>query len=218
MSPKSFFLNDALSDYIIAHGEGPDDVQRRLIGETATLGNVAGMQISPEQGALITLLTKLTGARQAVEIGTFTGYSAICIARGLVTNGRLLCCDVNEEWTSIARRYWAEAGYDDRIELRLGPAAETLRALPGDLAFDLAFIDADKPAYPEYWELVLDRLRPGGVVLVDNVLWGGSVADPGVSDETTEVIRKFNDLVASDDRVDSAILTVGDGMTVARKR
>src|SRR5262245_440421 len=143
-APKSFFLTSEAAEYLVAHGTPPDDVQRDLIAETAKLGGVAGMQISPEQGAFMTILTRLIGARSAVEVGTFTGYSALCIARGLAEGGHLLCCDVSDEWTSVGRRYWERAGVSDLIELRIGPAADTLRSLPRDELFDVAFIDADK--------------------------------------------------------------------------
>src|SRR5690348_2570078 len=171
--PKSFFLSEAVPTYLFDHGTPPDDVQRALIEETAALGGISGMQISPEQGAFMTVFTQLLGTRRAIEVGTFTGYSALCIARGLADGGRLTCCDVSEEWTSIGRRYWERAGVADRIELIIGPAADTLRALPVDVGFDLAFIDADKPNYAVYYEEVLRRLRPNGVIMVDNVLWSG---------------------------------------------
>jgi caffeoyl-CoA O-methyltransferase len=180
----------------------PDALQRELIEETQRLGGISLMQIAPEQGAFMTLLTRAIGARRAVEVGTFTGYSAICIARGLPEDGHLLCCDVSEEWTRVARRYFEKAGLAERIELRIGPGAETLASLPVDDPLDLAFIDADKPGYPVYYEEILKRLRPGGLVLVDNVLWMGRVADPEVDDEQTRAIRSFNDFVAGDDRVD----------------
>ena len=166
----------------------------------------------------ITLGATILGARRAVEVGTFTGYSALCIARGLPEDGHLLCCDVNAEWTAIGRRYWDRAGVGKRIELRLGPAAETLRALPADPVLDLAFVDADKPGYPIYYEEILRRLRPGGLILVDNVLWMGRVADPSSDDEHTQAIRGFNDKVAADPRVDCVMLPVADGLTLLRKR
>lgn len=216
--PKSFFLSPAISDYLVAHGTPPDEIQGRLIAETKTLGAVAGMQIAPEQGAFLTILTRLIGARQAVEVGTFTGYSALCIARGLPADGHLLCCDVNDEWTSIGRRYWSEAGLAERIELRLAPAGETLRALPADTSFDLAFIDADKPNYGLYYDEILARLRPGGVVLVDNVLWHGEVVDASRSDANVDAIRDFNDRIAGDDRVEAVMLPISDGLTLIRKR
>src|SRR5689334_1323895 len=196
MSPKSFFLSEQAHDYLVAHGTPPDDVQRALIEETAKLGGIAGMQIAPEQGSFMTLLTRLLGARNAIEIGTFTGYSALCVARGLPDDGHLLCCDVSEEWTAIGRRYWERAGVSDRIELRIAPAADTLRALPAGEVYDIAFIDADKPSYPVYYEEVLTRLKPNGVILLDNVLWGGAVFDSSNDDESTRVLRSFNDMVA----------------------
>jgi caffeoyl-CoA O-methyltransferase len=217
-APKSFFLTKPVHDYLVAHAPPLDDVQRDLIAETETLGGISMMQIAPEQGAFMTLLTRLIGARRAIEVGTFTGYSAISIARGLSDDGTLLCCDVNEEWTAIARKYWERAGVDDKIELRIAPAIETLRSLPAGEQFDLGFIDADKPNYPHYYEEVLARLRRNGVILVDNTLWGGAVADSKATDDNTVAIRAFNDAVAADDRVESTILTVGDGLTLIRKR
>jgi caffeoyl-CoA O-methyltransferase len=217
-APKSFFLTKPVHDYLVAHAPPLDDVQRDLIAETEALGGISMMQIAPEQGAFMTLLTRLIGARRAIEVGTFTGYSAISIARGLSDDGTLLCCDVNEEWTAIARKYWERAGVDDKIELRIAPAIETLRSLPAGEQFDLAFIDADKPNYPHYYEEVLARLRRNGVILVDNTLWGGAVADSKATDDNTNAIRAFNDAVAADDRVESTILTVGDGLTLIRKR
>lgn len=218
MTPKSFLLGEDLHEYLVAHGTPPDDVLRDLAHETEALGPIARMQIAPEQGAFLTVLARAIGARRAVEVGTFTGYSAICIARGLAPGGRLLCCDVSEEWTAVARRYWERAGVTDRIELRLGPAADTLRSLPTDDPVDLAFIDADKPNYPVYYEEVLARMRPGGLVVVDNVLWSGRVLDAAADDDDTRAIRAFNDLVAADDRVDVVMLPVSDGLTLACKR
>jgi caffeoyl-CoA O-methyltransferase len=217
-APKSFHLSPAVHEYLIGHGQPPDPVQRELIEETKRLGGISLMQIAPEQGAFMTLLTRATGARRAVEVGTFTGYSALCIARGLPADGRLLCCDVSEEWTAIGRRAWEKAGVADRIELRIGPAAETLAALPAEPAFDLGFIDADKGGYPVYYEEILARLRPGGLILVDNVLWFGRVADPAADDEATQQIRAFNARVAADDRVERVMLAIGDGLTIVRKR
>jgi caffeoyl-CoA O-methyltransferase len=216
--PKSFFLTPESHAYLLAHITPPDEAQRALIDETEQLGDISIMQIAPEQGAFMTLLARLVGARRAVEVGTFTGYSAIAIARGLADGGRLLCCDVSEEWTAIARRAWERAGVADRIDLRIAPAIETLRALPAGEPIDLAFIDADKPSYPDYYEELLARLRPNGVILVDNTLWSGAVADPSVTDDSTNAIRAFNDMVAADDRVESTILTLGDGLTLIRKR
>jgi caffeoyl-CoA O-methyltransferase len=218
VAPKSFLLTPELADYLVGHGSPPDDVQLALIEETRALGPVAGMQIAPEQGAFLTLLTRLVGARHAVEVGTFTGYSSLCIARGLPADGRLLCCDVSEEWTAIARRAWAAAGVAGRIELRLAPAADTLRALPREETIDLAFIDADKPGYPVYYEEILTRLRPNGALLVDNVLWDGRVVQPGADDDNTKAIRAFNDMVAADNRVEAVMLPIADGLTLCRKK
>lgn len=216
--PKSFALSPALHEYIVSHGTPPDALQRELIEETKQLGGISLMQVAPEQGAFLTLLTRLMGARRAVEVGTFTGYSALCIARGLPADGHLLCCDTSEEWTAIGKRYWEKDGVADRIELVIAPAAETLRALPKEESIDLAFIDADKPGYPLYYEELLARLRPGGIILADNVLWMGRVVDPEVDDEQTEAIRSFNDLLADDVRVDRVMLPIADGLTFARKR
>ena len=209
---------DELHDYVVAHGMPPDETDRALIAETAALGDLAGMQIAPDQAALLTFLVRLSGARRAVEIGTFTGYSALAVARGLPPDGRLLCCDVSEEWTSIARRYWERAGVADRIELRLGPAVETLRALPAADSFDFAFIDADKGGYQTYYDEVLARLRPGGLICVDNVLWSGRIVEPDPRQDNTRTLQRFNDTLAADDRVDVVMLPVGDGVTLARKR
>jgi caffeoyl-CoA O-methyltransferase len=216
--PKTVAVTPEVHAYLVAHGTPPDEVQRSLIAATEELGAVAGMQIAPEQGAFMTLLTRLVGARFAVEVGTFTGYSALCIARGLAPGGRLLCLDVSEEWTAIGRRHWAEAGLDERIELRLGPAEDALRALPADPPVDLAFIDADKGGYRTYYDLLVERLRPGGLVLLDNVLWGGSVVDPADEGDDCRAIRAVNDHVAADDRVDVVMLPIADGLTIARKR
>ena len=217
--PKSVALTAELHDYLVAHGTPLDDVQRWLISETrAKAGGFAGMQIAPEQGAFMTVLTRLLGVRQAVEVGTFTGASALAVARGLTPGGRLLCCDVNEDWTAVAQEAWRRAGVADRIELRIGPAIDTLRGLPDDLVVDLAFIDADKPSYAAYYEELLRRLRPNGVLLVDNTLWHGAVLDVSAQDDNTRAIRAFNDLVAADDRVDTVLLPVSDGVTLLRKR
>jgi caffeoyl-CoA O-methyltransferase len=215
---KSFLLSDELADYIVGHSTQPDEIQRALIGETAALGAVSGMQVSPEQGMFLTILTRLLNVERAVEVGTFTGYSALCIARGLAPGGRLLACDVSDEWTSIGKKYWEQAGIADRIDLRIAPAVETLRALPGDEVIDLAFVDADKPSYPLYYEELTARLRPNGVLLVDNVLWSGNVVDESHQDDNTKAIRAFNEMVAADDRVDVVMLSIADGLTLCRKR
>jgi caffeoyl-CoA O-methyltransferase len=211
-------LTPELHEYLVAHGTPPDAIEIDLMEETAALGPIAAMQIAPEQGAFLTLVTRLLDTRFAVEVGTFTGYSALCIARGLAPGGRLLCCDVSEEWTSVGRRYWERAGVADRIELRIAPGLETLRALPRDASIDLAFIDADKPNYPHYYEELLARLRPNGLIAVDNVLWSGNVVNPDVSDDNTAAIRAFNDMIAADDRVDTVMLPLSDGLTLCRKR
>lgn len=217
--PKSFFLSPAIHEYLVAHGQPPDDVQQWLIGETkAKVPDLSMMQISPEQGAFMTLLTRVVGARRAVEVGTFTGYSSLAIAYGLPDDGRLLCCDVSEEWTGIAREAWNRAGVADRIELKIAPAIDTLRALPADESIDLAFIDADKTNYANYYEELIKRLRPNGLILVDNVLWMGAVVDSAATDESTTAIKAFNDMVAADDRVDTAMVPIGDGLSLLRKR
>jgi caffeoyl-CoA O-methyltransferase len=214
---KFIVLDEPLYDYLVGHRSPDDQVLEELRAETARLGEEARMQIAPDQGTFLSLLVAATGARRAVEVGTFTGYSAISIARGLGPEGRLLCCDVSEEWTGIARRYWARAGLEDRIELRLGPAADTLRALPPEPVFDFAFIDADKPGYRTYYEEILRRLRPGGLLAADNVLWSGKVVHGADEDDSTRALRAFNDHVAGDPRVQSVMLALADGLTIARK-
>jgi caffeoyl-CoA O-methyltransferase len=175
------------------------------------------MQIGADEGQLLTMLARLIGARRAVEVGTFTGYSSLCIARGLGEGGTLLCCDVNEEWTAIGRKAWDRAGVGERIELRIAPALETLRALPADPAIDLVFIDADKPNYSAYWDELVPRVRAGGLLLADNVLWSGELVDASVSNANANALREFNDKVAEDDRVEVVVLTAFDGLTIARK-
>jgi caffeoyl-CoA O-methyltransferase len=219
MTRRSEWLSPELEDYVVSHSSGADDLLGQLAAETAaSWPSAAGMQIGPEQGTFMTMLTRLIGARRALEIGTFTGYSSICIARGLAAGGRLTCCDVSEEWTSMARRYWGMAGLSDRIDLELRPAAQTLRALPAGEQFDLAFIDADKGGYIGYWDDVVPRIRPGGLIMVDNTLFSGLVADPANEQETVRHIRAFNDHATADDRVDLVLLPVGDGLTMATKR
>jgi caffeoyl-CoA O-methyltransferase len=218
VTPRSFLLDDALAAYLVAHCDGPDSVASRLIDETQAMGEVGGLQIAPEEGALLTLLTRLVKAERALELGTFTGYSALCIARGLPAGGKLVCCDVSEEWTAVARRYWVDAGVADRVDLRIGKAVETLRAMAEEPQFDLAFIDADKVSYPDYWELIVPRTRRGGIILADNTLRRGLVADPSYEDEAVVATRRFNDTVAADRRVESVILSVADGLTLALKK
>jgi caffeoyl-CoA O-methyltransferase len=218
MSKSSAFLTPAVNDYLAALAPGPDPVLADLAAYTQGLGGVANMQIATDQGAFLTLLARLIAPRFVVEVGTFTGYSSICLARGLAEGGRMLCCDVSEEWTSVARKYWERAGVADRIELRLAPALETLQTLPTDPPIDLAFIDADKQGYRGYWDEIVPRLRPGGVILVDNVLWSGKVADDSVQDDDTQALRAFNDYVRADDRVEAVLVPIADGLTVARRR
>jgi caffeoyl-CoA O-methyltransferase len=217
-TPKSIRMTAALHAYLVAHGTPPDEIQRALIDETRALGNISVMQIAPEQGAFMTLVARILGARRAIEIGTFTGYSALCLARGLTDDGELICCDVSEEWTSVGRRYWEEAGVAHKIDLRIAPAIETLGQLPREPGFDLAFIDADKSGYIAYFEALLPLIRKGGLILVDNVLWEGAVVNPAVDDEDTLAIRTFNDLVAADSRVECVMLPIADGLTLLRKR
>jgi len=220
MTPGAKFLtlDGKLYDYMLAHGHNGDPLLAELAEETRQkLGRRAGMQIAPEQGTFMTLLARAIGARRAVEVGTFAGYSAICVARALPPGGSLLCCDVSEQFTAIARRYWEKAGVTDRITLRLGPALDTLRALPAGETLDFAFIDADKANYANYYEEILRRMRPGGLILVDNVLWAGSVLDDADQSEDTRGIRAFNDFVAADKRVEMVMLPVSDGLTIARK-
>ncbi|MBB2913873.1 caffeoyl-CoA O-methyltransferase [Streptosporangium becharense] len=215
---KATYLDPTVGQYMLAHTTLPDDVLDALAVETRELtGDSAGMQISPDQGRFLTMIAQIHGAANAVEVGTFTGYSSICLARGLAPGGRLTCFDVNEEWTAIARRYWERAEVTDRVELRIGPAAERLRELPEEPAVDLAFIDADKANYTVYYEILMSRLAPGGLILVDNTLWSGHVADPTRDDDTVRHMREFNDMVSTDGRVTSIMLPIADGLTMIRK-
>jgi caffeoyl-CoA O-methyltransferase len=212
-------VSPRVHEYVVAHSSPPDGLLRGLIEETARrFPDHVVLQIGPEQGTFMTLLSSLAGARQAIEVGTFTGYSSICLARGLAEGGRLICCDVNADWTALAAAYWQKAGLDDCIELRLGPALDTLRALPPAAAFDLAFIDADKTGYLSYWEEIVPRTRSGGVILVDNTLLHGRIFDPAPGDADARAIRDFNDHIQADDRVELVMLSVGDGLTLARKK
>ncbi|MEV6812909.1 O-methyltransferase [Micromonospora sp. NPDC051296] len=214
MTLKSIPLTDELHTYLVAHGAPPDAIVRDLAEETlAVLPGHASMQVAPEQAAFLTFLTRLLGTRQAVEVGTFTGLSSLAIARGLAEGGRLTCFDISEEYTSIARRYWARAGVDDRIELRIGPAGDTLRQLPNERYLDFAFIDADKTGYPVYWAELVPRMRPGGVIAVDNVLRHGRVIAPQSADD--RAIAAFNDDVLADVRVQAVMLPIADGLTLA---
>ena len=213
-------LPEAVENYVSAVITRETDLQRRLRTETATMRG-AGMQIGADQGALLGLLVRLIGAKHALEIGTYTGYSALAVATALPADGKLVCCDINDEWTQVARRYWNEAGLADKIELRLAPAADTLRDLlrdPGPGTFDFAFIDADKEGYDGYYENGLKLLRAGGLMAFDNTLWSGRVADSSNHDDDTVALRKLNAKVRDDARVDACLLTVGDGVLLARKR
>jgi caffeoyl-CoA O-methyltransferase len=215
---KFISLTPELYDYVIAHGHNRDLIREELAAETAKLGWVSVMQIAAEQGTFMGLLAAAIGARSAVEVGTFTGYSALCVARALPADGRLLCCDVNEEWTSIGRRYWERAGVANKITLKIAPAAETLKALPANHTFDFAFIDADKTNYGIYYEEILKRLRPNGLILLDNVLWNGAITDQSKQDDDTRALREINDKVANDSRVEAVMLAVADGLTIVRKK
>lgn len=214
MSSQITRLDDAVVSYMDAHSSPPDAVQQDLIAATEALGDIGRMQIDAVAGSLMTILAGLLQPRFAVEVGTFTGYSALAVAKALPPGGRLLCCDVSEEWTAIARSYWERAGVADRIDLRIAPALETLRSLPSAPPVDFAFIDADKANYIGYYEELVGRLSPRGVILADNVLWGGGVAVPTQDDPTTEALRAFNAHVVADPRVQVALLPVGDGLTL----
>jgi len=217
---KRSLLPDAIERYVAEAAARETPVQQRLRAETARLPE-ANMQIGQDQAALMSLLVHLTSARRALEVGVFTGFSALAVASALPENGKLIACDVSEEWTRIARRYWQEAGVSDKIDLRLGPAMETLNTLLREGAadsFDFAFIDADKESYDAYYEACLALIRPGGLIAVDNVLWSGKVADPAVHDTETEAIRALNAKIRDDGRVEACLLTVGDGLMLVRKR
>jgi caffeoyl-CoA O-methyltransferase len=220
MTPRSFLLTPALADYVRASSERPDDVASDLLAETAAMAErgeaPATFQIAPEQGVFMQLLTRALGARRAIEIGTFTGFSALCIARGLPDDGTLLCLDRSEEWTAVARRYWARAGIGDRIELRLGDALPLLRAVSETETFDLAFVDADKTGYAAYVEELYPRMTTNGTVLLDNTLRSGRVLDPQGDDDRALVA--LNAALAADPRWETVLLPLADGLTVLRKR
>lgn len=220
MSRRTLNLTEPVYDYLLAHGVRESAALAALRERTRPLRG-AGMQISPEQGALMALLVRLIGARRTLEVGTFTGYSALAVAEALPDDGRVVACDVSEEWTAIAREAWHDAGLAHKIELRLGPALETLDGLLAAGAagqYDFLFIDADKSNYDGYYERGLTLVRPGGLIAVDNVLWGGSVADPERQDADTRAIRALNEKIAGDARVDAVLLPIGDGLTLARRR
>ena len=220
MSVKTEGLSDELHAYLLQHGVREPEILGRLREETARLPE-ANMQIAPEQGAFMGLLMELMGARRCIEVGTFTGYSSTAVALALPADGRLLCCDVSEEWTDIARRHWAEAAVADKIELLLGPAVETLDSLlaAGEReTYDFAFVDADKPSYPAYYERLFELVRPGGLIALDNVLRRGDVVRPDADDPDTTAIRELNEQLAHDERISLAMVPIADGLTLARKR
>lgn len=220
MSSRTIVLTDALYKYLLEVSLREPDVMHRLREATQKMPH-ANMQISPEQGQFMALLVELMGAKRCLEIGTFTGYSALAVARALPEDGTLVTCDISADYTARAKPYWQEAGVADRIDLRIGPAIETLDMLlaQGQAgSFDFAFIDADKANYKNYFQRVLDLLRRGGLVCVDNVLWSGAVVDPARNDEDTEAIRAFNRALADDPRVSLSLVPIGDGLTLARKR
>ena len=213
-------LSEALYDYILSVSLREPDVLRRLREETARMP-LAIMQIAPEQGQFMALIVELMGAKRTLEVGVFTGYSSLAVALALPDDGHITACDVSEEWTAIARRYWADAGVAHKIDLRLAPAIETLDALLADGqagSYDFAFIDAEKTEYADYYERVLQLLRQGGLVAVDNVLWNGAVADPANDGDDTNAIRAFNEKLLGDDRISLSLLPLADGLTLARKR
>ncbi|NLU67856.1 O-methyltransferase [Streptomyces sp. HNM0574] len=210
-------MTPELYRYLVAQAEPPTPVQRQLTEQTRALGEMAVMQIPHEQSALLTLLTKMAGATRVVEVGTFTGYSTLAFALGLPPHGTVTTLDLSAEWTDIARRAWEAAGVADRVQLRLGPAEEALRALPEEPVIDIAFLDANKDGYATYWDLLVPRLRPGGLLLADNVLYAGEAADPRCTGNAAD-IRRFNAKVRADARMESVLLPVADGLTLARKR
>lgn len=219
MTNSTIAMTSQLQRYLIEHTVREPAILAALRQLTAKMPQAA-MQIAPEQGQFMQLLVRLIGARRCLEVGTFTGYSALCVALAMPRDGELIACDVSLEWTQIARRFWREAGVDARIDLRIAPALTTLDALlqGGGSSFDFAFIDADKENYLEYYERVVELLRPGGLLVVDNVLWGGAVADAAVQDAQTNAIRALNDRAHHDERVDLSLVPIGDGLLLARKR
>jgi len=220
MSSSTLQLNEKVHDYLLGHSLRESTACQQLREETRPM-KMGMMQVSPEQGQFMAFLVELTGTRKAVEVGTFTGYSALCVAQALPEEGMLVCCDVSEEWTAVGKKYWEQAGVSDRIDLRIGPAVDTLKVMRDageEGTFDFGFIDADKANYQSYYEHVIALLRTGGLLLIDNVLWGGSVANPDKTDEDTEAIRALNTFVHHDDRVSLSMLPVGDGLTLALKR
>jgi len=213
-------LPEAVDQYLTATIERENPIQRRLRAETSKMAE-AGMQIGADQGAFFALLVRAIGAKRALEIGTFTGYSALAVAQALPEDGLLVACDISDEWTQIGRRYWAEAQVAHKIDLKLGPAVETLNGLiakGGAKSFDFAFIDADKPNYDAYYEACLTLVRPNGLIAIDNVLWSGAVADPEKHDANTDALRALNTKITDDKRVEACLLTVGDGIMLVRRK
>jgi caffeoyl-CoA O-methyltransferase len=220
MSNATLGLPDDLHEYLLDVGVREPAILRELRDETAALPE-HDMQIAPEQGALMALLVELTGARRCIEVGTFTGYSSTRVALALPPDGSMVCCDISREWTDVARRYWERAGVADKMELRLGPALDTLDALITEGqsgTFDFAFLDADKVHYPEYSDRLLALLRSGGLLAIDNVFWSGRVADPAIDDDNVRAIRRMSQALADDSRVSLAMVPIADGLTLARKR
>lgn len=211
-------LDDDLHAYMVSVGVRQDEVLARIQAETAAMGSISAMQIAPDQGAFMELLTRALGVTEALEVGTFTGYSAISIARGLAPGGRLLCLELSDEYAEIAARNLSDAGVADRVEIRVGPAAKTLQALPERELFDLVFVDADKTGYDVYFEEALKRTRLGGLILLDNMLQDGRVLDPDPDDESTNAIVALNAKLAEDERIDLSMVAIADGITIARKR
>lgn len=220
MAKKTIGISDELAAYVVEVGTREPDVLARLRAETAAIPEHR-MQIAPEQGAFLALLVELTGARRCIEVGTFTGYSSLAVALALPEDGSILCCDVSEEWTSVARRYWDEAGVAAKIDLRLAPAADTLDQLLArgeESAYDFAFVDADKTGYDGYYERLMRLVRPGGLIAFDNTLWHGAVLDEDPDDEDTRALQALNAKLAADDRITLCLLPVADGVTLARRR
>ncbi|MFF0745861.1 O-methyltransferase [Streptomyces sp. NPDC004111] len=215
MKESTLLMPADLHAYMLAHSVAPDAVQQRITERTTAFSEVAHWQTAPEQSALLTLLVRSLGVRRAVEVGTFTGMSALAIARGLAPGGSLLCCDVTDDWTEVATEAWRTAGVEDRIELRIAPAAETLRALPAEPHLDFSFVDADKTAYQEYFEELVVRTRPGGIIAFDNVFRSGRVLDP--QNEVDRAVVEFNARLAQDERVEVVMLPIADGMSLARR-
>ena len=220
MTDRRLLVTDDIHRYLVEHSVREPDVLARLRAATASLP-LAQMQIGPEQGQLLALLAKLVGAKRCIEVGVFTGYSSLAVALALPEDGRILACDVSEGWTAMARRFWREAGVEHKIELKLQPAVRTLeeRLAAGEAGrYDFAFVDADKPAYDSYYELLLKLLRPGGLMALDNTLWSGAVLNPEEREPNTVALRALNDKLHRDERIDLSLLPVGDGVTLARKR